>query len=125
MSRPVTAYLSVSSSVHRTQSSCRRRGEDGPPGPRGAAWRSARLWAREAPGEGSSWASLNHVPALWAGAGLQETPGPVLGVRVTIGDAEEKCGDLPWQPALVSLAARQAEPVSDSSPNVHTHTFNS
>lgn len=79
MSRPVTAYLSVSSSVHRTQSSCRRRGEDGPPGPRGAAWRSARLRAREAPGEGSSWASLNHVPALWAGAGLQETPGPVRG----------------------------------------------
>lgn len=68
---------------------------------------------------------LTTLPALWAGAGLQETPGPVLGVRVTIGDAEEKCGDLPWRPALVSLAAQQAEPVSDSSPNVHTHTFNS
>lgn len=79
MSRPVTAYLSVSSSVHRTQSSCRRRGEDGPPGPRGAAWRSARLRAREALGEGSSWASLNHAPRTvggrWSPGDARPSPG--------------------------------------------------
>lgn len=79
MSRPVTAYLSVSFSAHRTQSSCRRRGEDGPPGPRGAAWRSARLRAREAPGEGSSWASLNHAPRTvggrWSPGDARPSPG--------------------------------------------------
>lgn len=49
-----------------------------------------------------------------------EPPGdtyPVLGGKGDRqGDAEERRRDLPWWPALVGLAARQAEPVSDSSP---------